>query len=144
MARERGVASSVRFVGAEHPERMPLWYGAATLLCLPSLHEGCPNVVLEALASGLPVLASRVGGVPEIVPPSAGMLVAPDDAEELTSALRRALEERWDPASIRAGMLSRSWATAAGAYCDVYERVICAHAFARTRTSVDSLPIYLP
>ena len=115
MARKRGLGSSVRFLGSEHPERMPLWYGAADLLCLPSLHEGCPNVVLEALASGLPVVAARVGGVPELLPPSAGLLVAPGDPESLASALERALAERWDSPSIRAAVSSRSWAGAADA-----------------------------
>ena len=121
---EHALAGRVRFAGAVHPERIPLWLGAAHLLCLPSLHEGCPNVVLEALASGRPVVASRVGGVPELVPPTAGLLVPPGDAEGLASALDRALVDRWDAPAIRAGVVSRSWESAADAYCAVYERAI--------------------
>lgn len=144
LVQERGLASSVRFVGAEHPERMPFWYGAADLLCLPSLHEGCPNVVLEALASGRPVVASRVGGVPELVAPSAGLLVASGDVEGLTAGLDQALTAAWDPCAIRASVVSRSWGGAADAYCEVYERVICSHAFRRAQTSGYRAPIYLP
>jgi glycosyltransferase involved in cell wall biosynthesis len=144
MVKARGLSSSVRFVGAEHPGRMPIWYGAAHLLCLPSLHEGCPNVVLEALACGRPVVASRVGGVPELLAPRAGLLVPPGDAEVLASALERALAGCWDAQSIRAGVLARSWGAAADAYCEVYERVICAHALRRAQTGVYRSPLYLP
>ena len=59
------------------------------MLVLPSYSEGVPNVVLEALACGTPVVATRVGGVPEIV--SAESLVAPGDAAGLALAIERVL-----------------------------------------------------
>jgi len=121
---ERGLAPRVRFMGAAHPSRVPLWMGATDLLCLPSLHEGCPNVVLEALASGRPVVASQVGGVPELMGSDTGLMVVPGDASGLESALERALHAAWDPRKIRAHALRRSWTTAADAYCDVYRHVI--------------------
>ena len=128
IVQEEGVGRHVRFVGAQHPHRIPLWLGAADLLCLPSLYEGCPNVLLEALASGRPIVASEVGGVPELMPPEAGLLVHPGDVDGLTSALERALVVRWNASAIRTHALSRSWEIAADGYHAAYQAVISARA----------------
>ena len=59
------------------------WYNAADLVCLPSHREGRPNTVLEALACGRPILATEVGGVPELIEPGCnGLLVPPRDPEK--------------------------------------------------------------
>lgn len=77
--------------------------GACDLLALPSHHEGTPNVVLEALASGRPVVGSRVGGIPDAVPEGrAGLLVMPRDVDDLSRALREALDRRWDEGALLA------------------------------------------
>jgi glycosyltransferase involved in cell wall biosynthesis len=91
----------VRLVGAlPHPE-IATWMNACDLLCLPSLQEGLPNVILEAMACSLPVVASRVGGVPEIVQPeTTGLLTPPGDAPSLACTLRLALTKPWDTAAI--------------------------------------------
>jgi hypothetical protein len=68
-------------------------YAAADLLVLPSLHEGYGMVVAEALAAGLPVLASRAGALAHTVPAGAGLLVPPGDATALQSALARLITE---------------------------------------------------
>ncbi len=85
----------IRFRGAVPPaEQEQLWEGL-DLLVLPSLWwENSPLTVLEALAAGRPVVASRTGGVPEVLPPSAGLLVAPGDVEELRATLAGVLEGR--------------------------------------------------
>jgi glycosyltransferase involved in cell wall biosynthesis len=77
--------------------------GACDLLTLPSWAEGTPNVVLEALAAARPVVATRVGGIPDlIVEGRAGLLVPPRDAGELALALRDALARTWDEEALLA------------------------------------------
>ena len=68
---------------------------AADIVVLPSLCEGCPNVVLEAMACGTPVIASRVGAVPDIIEnDETGIIVEPKDVEGLKKALVRLMENR--------------------------------------------------
>jgi glycosyltransferase involved in cell wall biosynthesis len=63
---------------------------SADVFCLPSFAEGVPTVVMEAMASGLPVVATYVGGVPELVEPgTSGLLVAPGRSDLLAGALAR-------------------------------------------------------
>ncbi|MFK7742806.1 MAG: glycosyltransferase [Planctomycetota bacterium] len=86
----------VRFLGAQPPERVAVAYRAADAFVLPSHREGWPNVVTEALASGLPVVATRVGGIPQILAgdppePSLGALVDVGDVTALRSGLAAAL-----------------------------------------------------
>ncbi|MDE0915691.1 MAG: glycosyltransferase [Planctomycetota bacterium] len=78
----RGLESRVRCVGEVEPEELALYYGASDLLLLTSTREGRPNVVLEALACGRPVLATAVGGTAELLGDSP-MLVEERDPEVL-------------------------------------------------------------
>jgi teichuronic acid biosynthesis glycosyltransferase TuaC len=75
-AREK-LGAHARFTGPLPPEKIARWMAAADVVCLPSYSEGCPNVVIEALACGRPVVASGVGGVPELVSADTGILVPP-------------------------------------------------------------------
>lgn len=68
-------------------EDMNQAYETSDLLVLTSLHEGTPNVVLEAMSYGIPVVATKVGGVPEVVPSECGILVDPDDFDGLVRAV---------------------------------------------------------
>jgi glycosyltransferase involved in cell wall biosynthesis len=99
---DAGLDDAVRLEGEQSPAEVARWMSAADLVCLPSVNEGVPNVLLEAMACGTPVVASDVGGIPEIVDPGAcGYLVAPGDPRELADALERALGREWDREQIR-------------------------------------------
>lgn len=88
-ARQGGFMSRVHFAGQRPREEVVDWLNAADLLVLPSYSEGRPNVVLEAMACGRPVIASRVGGVPELVTDGVtGRLVAAGDSTELSAVIR--------------------------------------------------------
>jgi teichuronic acid biosynthesis glycosyltransferase TuaC len=105
-----GVLPRTRFLGRRGPEEVALWMNASTVFCLPSRSEGVPNVVIEALASGCPVVATRVGGVPEVHPGSpVGALVPPADPGKLTTALRECLRREWDRPAVAASMDGWSW-----------------------------------
>ncbi len=83
---------------------------AADALVLPSLNEGMPLTVLEGFAAGKPVVGSRVGGVPEVVPDERyGLLVPPGDPDALTAALAAAMDRSWDAAALRAWAQLFAW-----------------------------------
>ncbi|HJQ32268.1 MAG TPA: glycosyltransferase family 4 protein [Pyrinomonadaceae bacterium] len=91
-ARAQGVADRLVFAG--HVSDVRPFYALADVLALPSHSEGSPNVLLEAMAAGLPVAATSVGGVPEIVSDEeSALLVAPHDAAALGAALARLLKD---------------------------------------------------
>ncbi len=80
-----GLGARVRLVGQIPQERLPHWYRAANLVVLPSRSEGVPNVLLEAAACGTPCVATRVGGIPEVL--HDGDLVPPGDAAALAARI---------------------------------------------------------
>lgn len=95
-------------VGAQSPAEVARWMHAADLVTLPSYSEGHPNVLIEALACGRPVVATPVGGIPEVVAENSGILVPARDAIALAAGLDTALERCWDHAAL-ARMYSRDW-----------------------------------
>ena len=99
------------------------WMAAADLVTLPSYMEGCPNVVLEALACGRPVVATNVGGIPEIMSDECGRLVPPRDPVPLAQALTSVLDTAWDAAAISARG-SRSWSTVAAELLEIFESLV--------------------
>jgi glycosyltransferase involved in cell wall biosynthesis len=98
------------------------WMAAADLITLPSYMEGCPNVILEALACGRPVVATNVGGIPEIMSDACGRLVPPRDAPALARALAAVLDTTWDATSI-AAHFSRSWSVVADELLDALKTI---------------------
>jgi len=122
-ARARGLGERVKWMGPKPHDEIALWMSACDVFCLPSLNEGWPNVVLEALFAGRPVVASRTGGIPEMVDASNGYLPGPGDAVGLADALGSALDASWDERAIRAGVQRFTWEAAAERYHSVFESV---------------------
>ncbi len=100
-----------------------VWMAAADLVTLPSYMEGCPNVVLEALACGRPVVASNVGGIPEIMSDECGKLVPPRDSAALARGLSLVLDQQWNAETISAHR-GRSWDTVAAELYEVFESLV--------------------
>jgi teichuronic acid biosynthesis glycosyltransferase TuaC len=103
-----GTEAAVTFVPPCPTAGVARWMSAANLVTLPSYKEGCPNVVLEALASGRPVVATDVGGIPELMDASCGALVPAKNTAALTEALAATLAASWNAEDI-ARSHSRSW-----------------------------------
>lgn len=103
-----GVEDKVILVPACPTAQIALWMAAADLITLPSYKEGCPNVVIEALASGRPVVATKVGGIPELMDDRSGRLVEPKDIASLSLALDEVLQKSWNASEIAAHH-HRSW-----------------------------------
>ena len=111
LAAQLGLSSHVLFTGALPPDQVQLWLSAADVFVLCSDREGCPNVVWEAMACGLPIASPRVGEVEYMVPASAGVLFNdPSDVKALTETIGIALDTTWNTADIRRHAESHTWA----------------------------------
>jgi glycosyltransferase involved in cell wall biosynthesis len=115
-----GLAGRVRFVGKVTHDVLSGWYTAADITCLPSYNEGVPNVLLESMACGTPVVASSVGGIPEIIPEYAGILVPKGAPDSLAKAIHVALVQRsWDRSRIVAHSQNFRWDANVDAMCRI-------------------------
>ncbi|HLT27254.1 MAG TPA: glycosyltransferase [Zeimonas sp.] len=109
-ARECGVADAVRFCGRQPQDELRWFYGAADVFVLATEFEGWANVFLEAMACGLPVVTTRVGGNAEVVrEPDTGELVDWWDPTAFADAIDRALVRRWDREAIIAYARTHGW-----------------------------------
>lgn len=98
----------IHLPGAQGPQEVARWMAASDLATLPSYSEGHPNVLVEALACGRPVVATPVGGIPEVVDAACGRLVPARDPAALAGGLRDALDRDWDEGAL-SRRFSRGW-----------------------------------
>lgn len=91
LAKARGLDNQINFTGAM-PARNA--FAKGRMLVVPSRAESLPYIVLEGIAAGLPLIATKVGGIPEILGPEAGMLLPPGDSTALASAITERLATR--------------------------------------------------
>jgi glycosyltransferase involved in cell wall biosynthesis len=105
---EAGLTGQAHLIGGQLPDEVAQWASTAQLLTLPSWTEGYPNVLVEALACGCPIVATDVGGIPEIVTPDRGLLVPARQSAALAKALVQVLSTPWDRLALAASM-QRSW-----------------------------------
>jgi teichuronic acid biosynthesis glycosyltransferase TuaC len=109
LAEKLGLGEQVIFAGPRKSRELALWYSAADVFVLATAHEGCPNVVVEALACGTPVVATPVGSIPELLAdPGAGLLVE-REVTAIAEGLDTALSRAWDRDRVRSGIASRTW-----------------------------------
>jgi glycosyltransferase involved in cell wall biosynthesis len=127
LARELGLADRVRFLGHVDQTDLPLYYGAADALVLASAREGIPNVIMESLACGTPVLTTRVGGTPEVVSvPEAGLLLERRDPATLAEAAERLFAGYPDRAATRTHAERFSWERTTRDHLRIVDRILSA------------------
>jgi glycosyltransferase involved in cell wall biosynthesis len=121
-----GLADRITLRGAVSADELASLYASADLFVLPSRFEGYGMAYAEAIAHGLPVIGTTAGAIPQTVPPSAGVLVAPDDVAALTAALRRLIDDPRERERLAAGARAvefPSWQQQAARFADVIERL---------------------
>ncbi len=101
LARTLGVSEAVSFLGRKVPWEVAQFMRAADLLCIPSFNEGLPNVLLESLSCGLPVVSTDVGGISEVLDNvNCGVLVSSFCPVDFSQAILGRLQIEIDPSSI--------------------------------------------
>jgi glycosyltransferase involved in cell wall biosynthesis len=134
------IARKVVFTGARND--MPSVYASLDLLVLPSFDEAMPMCLLEGMAAGVPVIATRVGAVPDLVLPDVtGLLLEPGDASGLAAAILRLLLDPNQARSLgESGRARATWQFSAEAtaksYIELYEQALASRAV-RTRLRCD-------
>ncbi|WP_428559756.1 MAG: glycosyltransferase family 4 protein [Solidesulfovibrio sp. DCME] len=136
--RERGLSGRFTFTGFVPRRVVRLVLGAAAAMVLPSLHEELGGTLLEAIAVGTPVVASAVGGIPDVVTDGVeGLLVPPGDPEALARALARVLAQPWN---MRAALDPAFSSEAVAERLDRVYGAVCAMNAARRCVSLAAAP----
>jgi D-inositol-3-phosphate glycosyltransferase len=128
-ASEMGIADSIIFRGAQSQDLLPMYYAAATVCAVTSRYESFGLVAVEAMACGLPVVATRVGGMKFTVEEGvSGLLVPRTDTSEIANALDRVISDRQFRATLQVGArqaaIRFSWHTVGSAVLNLYERLV--------------------
>jgi teichuronic acid biosynthesis glycosyltransferase TuaC len=122
---ELGVRDRVRFVGALVQEELRNYYGAADALVLASSREGWANVLLESMACGTPVVASNIGGTPEVVSaPEGGMLMTERTANGIVQAVQRLFACHPDRSATRRYAERFSWEATTAGQMELFARIL--------------------
>jgi glycosyltransferase involved in cell wall biosynthesis len=108
-SREAGLRGRVHLLGVMNQKEIANWMRASSVVALPSKNEGVPNVLLEAMACGLPVVATSVGGIPEVVAASSGYLSEYGDNKALIENLKKAVQQTHDREKIAESVMAVDW-----------------------------------
>ncbi len=115
-----GLQGRVELRGGQPQADLGDWYRAADLVVLPSLSEGIPNVLLEAIACGASFVASNVGGIPEIADPVSDLLVPAGEPQQLAAAIQTRLET--EPSQHRQRVKPLSWMASAEQVSNIIQK----------------------
>jgi glycosyltransferase involved in cell wall biosynthesis len=123
--RDAGIEERVRFLGWVDRSTLSGLLSASDLFCLASYTEGWPNVVNEALACGIPVVVTQVGGVTAMVPSSRyGVIVPQKDSQALLEAIVTSLQRAWERPAISGWGRIRSWDVVAREVVETFSGVL--------------------
>jgi glycosyltransferase involved in cell wall biosynthesis len=121
--------SNVHWTGSLPPQEVLGLYGGCDIFLLPSRHEGRPNALLEAMAAGVPSVATNLPGVVEVLSDACGIVVVPEDANSFTEAVWRLADDRQrrvcmgESARVRIRELCLDWDTSATRYMQIFQEV---------------------
>lgn len=110
--------------GAKPHNQLYRWYSACDVFCLASSREGWANVLLEAMACGKPVVATRIWGTPEVVRNSSLGLLVERTPSDIARGLKKALNTTWNTAKILEYGKARTWDTVADEVRDFFETIL--------------------
>ncbi len=120
LIKEHHLEETIVFVGKVPNDQLHKWYNAADLYCLPSRGEGCPNVLMESLACGCPVVACDVGSVRDIVDTDTMGVVTLNQFESFRSGLLNAFARDFERDGISTSMAGHTWDSCADKVCSIY------------------------
>lgn len=121
-----GLREHVYLAGAIPHQELYFWYSAADLFCLASSREGWPNVVLEALASGTPVVATDIWGIPEIICSDTLGILTKRSERDLAAGIAVALQKSWRSEAIVQYAREQTWERVASSVLDTFQTVLAA------------------
>jgi len=127
LANELNLADSVSFKGRVPAERMPQLYRDNDIFVVSSAHEGMSNAMLEAMASGLPIITTRCEGVEELIAGN-GIIIEQANAEEIAEAIKKLADNRQTCMKMSVAARKRAalftWSSVAGKYIELYQEII--------------------
>jgi len=121
-----GLGEHVYLAGAIPHHELYVWYSAADLFCLASSREGWPNVVLEALASGTPVVATDIWGIPEIICSDKLGILTKRSEQDLAAGITAALQKSWQSDAIVQYAREQTWERVASSVLHTFQTVLAA------------------
>jgi teichuronic acid biosynthesis glycosyltransferase TuaC len=122
-AKAAGLESRIVLADSCSSQEVARWLAASNVLALPSYSEGCPNVIIESLSCGRPVIGTNVGGIPQLINEECGILVAPRDTQGLANAIENAMRRNWDERLI-SKQFRRDWDQVAGEILDICSQAV--------------------